>query len=247
MKWRMKFGKIPQDKIVTSPFKGPNMKCKLTTQDMKTMAGTVNEVKWEIGKWVTAKGSPNLGLCSTGYIHWYNDPIVAILLNPLHAHIRNPRLWEVETKGIEVEDNGLKFGSTELRLIQELTIPTISIEQYIKIALLCVKSVCSDQIFDIWLNNWIANVDRSLKAKYYILDYMHDMDIVVNDTYYFLLQELIETSVFVSEKTNLDYPPDDTMFKYIIAQLIVMSAEAAQMKSKKLNLIESVGKVMNYD
>jgi hypothetical protein len=128
---------------------------------MKTRKGESNETTWAVGEWVEATGNPNQGLCSDAYIHWYSDPLLAVLLNPIHANIPNPRLWEVETSGDERTDGVLKGGSRCVRLIREISIPRITTEQRIRFAILCAKRVYDDVEWNKWADDWLSGQNRT--------------------------------------------------------------------------------------
>ena len=137
---------------------------KLTTQDMKTRKGCSNEVTWVPGKWVKATGPLMSGLCSCAYVHYYDHPLLAILLNPIHANIKNPRLWEAEIAGRTISDRGLKSGARKLRLLRELEVPTITTEQRIRFAIRCVMGVYQEPSWTRWATNWLSKKDRSPQA-----------------------------------------------------------------------------------
>ena len=137
------------------------MRYKLTTQDMKTRVGLPNETAWVLGKWVEAKGKPKHNLCSTSYIHWYTDPLLAVLFNPIHANINDPRIWEIETAGDEQLDGSLKGGSQRVRLMKEIALPTVTMEQRIRFIILCVKEVYVADKWQVWADNWLSGKDRS--------------------------------------------------------------------------------------
>ena len=56
-------------------------------------------------------------------------PILALMLNPIHANIENPDLWLAQWAGERLDDRGLKSGVTRLRLLRRLGVPEISITQ----------------------------------------------------------------------------------------------------------------------
>jgi hypothetical protein len=87
---------------------------KLTDQNMQTFAGA----QWTLGEFKETSGAG--GLCTSGWLHYYSDPILAAFLNPIHARIEKPRLFEIEVQGKIKGNNGLKFGCTKMRLIKEL-------------------------------------------------------------------------------------------------------------------------------
>ena len=71
---------------------------KLTNQDNKTKNNTI----W--GENVTHKTNGEEELCGPGWLHFYYSPELAALLNPIHAQIINPKLWEAEANGKILDD-----------------------------------------------------------------------------------------------------------------------------------------------
>ena len=148
------------------------IKYKLTDQKMQTYQG----FQWNLGEWQEARGSSEKGLCSDGWLHCYDSPLLAVLHNPIHADISNPRLFEVEVDGDCKNDNGIKCGYKKMRLVREISIPTITTEQKIKYAILCVKQVCFEKEWNIWADNWLSNVDRTSDAAYAAAHVSHAAD-----------------------------------------------------------------------
>ena len=106
---------------------------KLTDADMRTHSG----YQWALGKTPTpcsGKGP----LCTSGWFHYYLDPILAVLLDPIHAGIgAEARLFRAEVGGEILHDRGLKAGCTEMTLVEELPVPTITIAQRVLFAQKC--------------------------------------------------------------------------------------------------------------
>jgi len=138
------------------------IKYKLTDQKMQTYQG----FQWNLGEWQEARGSSEKGLCSDGWLHCYDSPLLAVLHNPIHADISNPRLFEVEVDGDCKNDNGIKCGYKRMRLVREISIPIITTEQKIKYAIFCAKQVCFEKEWNIWADNWLSNVDRTSDAAH---------------------------------------------------------------------------------
>ena len=134
------------------------IKYKLTNQNLQTYNG----FQWEIGKKVTTSGEGNL--CSDGWLHFYHTPELAVLLNPIHANIGSPRLFEVEVGETCLDDKGLKGGTTEMTLIKELELPVISLTQKIAFGILCAKEIYKDQKWNEWADNWLTGKDRTRKS-----------------------------------------------------------------------------------
>lgn len=157
-------------------------KYKLTDQNMKTHNG----FQWELNKWVEVDGDGEL--CTNHKLHYYHHPLLAILLNPIHANIKNPRLFEVScgTKG-HIDNIGLKGGCNKMKLVKELSIPNVTLVQKIAFGILCSLVVYKKDSYILWANNWLNNIDRSKNAAY-AAAYVTDTNAVyaaayVTDTY----------------------------------------------------------------
>jgi len=131
---------------------------KLTDQNMQTHNG----FQWELGVEKTTGGSGDL--CSSGWLHAYTDPLLAVLLNPIHANFQNPKLFVAEGKGESKSDRGLKVGYTSLTLIEEMAIPEISHEQRVRFAIFCAKEVCKNTAWNKWADDWLSEKDRTSYA-----------------------------------------------------------------------------------
>ena len=134
------------------------IKYKLTTQNLTTH----NDFQWEIGIKQTTSGEG--GLCGPGYLHYYHHPLLAVLLNPIHARIKNPKLFEVEAGGVHLDDNGLKGGCTEMTLIREIELPKFTDIQRVAFGILCAKEVYKDLEWNEWAAAWLDGSDRSRSA-----------------------------------------------------------------------------------
>jgi hypothetical protein len=132
--------------------------CKLTDQDLKTYNGC----QWALGEWKETSG--NGDLCSPGWLHGYKHPLLAVLLNPIHATFDNPRLFRIEVAGLMKDDLGLKFGATEMRLVEEISLPAVTDEQRVRFAIFCALEVCKDAKFVAWANRWLSGEDQSSAA-----------------------------------------------------------------------------------
>lgn len=135
-------------------------KYKLTDQNMQTH----NNFQWELDVWKEAIGSPEQGLCSDGWLHYYDSPLLAILHNPIHANINNPRLFECEIDGETKTDKGLKSGCRRMKLVKEISVPVVTTEQRIKYAIYCALEVYKGKSFVGWANDWLSGKDRTAYA-----------------------------------------------------------------------------------
>ena len=137
------------------------IKYKLTTQD----GTTHNYYQWSLpkgekpGDWHRTSGEGNL--CGPGWLHYYHHPLLAVLLNPIHADIQDPILWEVEVGGEQKDDAGLKGGATKMRLLKKIDLPMFSTEQRVVFGIYCALETCNDEEFVRWANGWLMGSDRS--------------------------------------------------------------------------------------
>lgn len=130
---------------------------KLTDGDGKTLNGT----QW--GPGVSHSGTGEGGLCGPGWIHAYEHPLIAVLMNPIHADFKNPRLWEAKGE-VGLRDGQLKCGCKTLTTIREIPLPEITAEMRARFAILCAKDVCACSAWNAWADKWLSGEDRSAEA-----------------------------------------------------------------------------------
>jgi hypothetical protein len=132
--------------------------CKLTNENNKTY----NNTQW--GEGVTHTASEKGELCGSGWIHYYDSPLLAVLLNPIHADFINPHLWSIKVDGEIKKGHDSKFGTTSLTTIERIPLPEINPTQKIIFGILCAMEVYNDKDFQDWGERWIDGSDRSVKA-----------------------------------------------------------------------------------
>ena len=136
-----------------------NIVYKLTNQDLQTRNG----FQWKVGKWYETNGEG--GLCNSGWLHAYNDPLVAVFMNPIHAGIKNPVLWKAEGDGKFLDDDGLKCGYTKMRIVKKMNLPEIPTEKLIEVSIiLAIEAGCYEDDFIAWALHWTDGSDRSQSA-----------------------------------------------------------------------------------
>jgi hypothetical protein len=129
---------------------------KLTDASLQTFHNT----QWALGAPLEASGKGNL--CSGGWIHFYDDPKLAMIFNPIHASFEHPRLFEALAEGTIKEDRGIKFGCTKLTLIKEIEVPLVSLEVKVCFSILCSLIGNKDESYVKWANKWLNKEDRSI-------------------------------------------------------------------------------------
>lgn len=135
--------------------------CKLTTQSMTTHGDTL----WVLGEWQSpAVSFGKVRPCTSTVLHFYSHPLIAVLMNPVHAAIDAPRLFGIEVAGC-IETDGTKHWTTgRVRLVEEIELPLVTADQRIKFAILCAKEVCSDSAWLAWADKWLSGKDRTAYA-----------------------------------------------------------------------------------
>ena len=139
-----------------------NMKCyKVTNKRGYTKLQT----KWGNGVSHTAKGDGDR-LCSNGFIHFYRDPRLAVLMHCQYtSHLEDPILWEAQSSGNQIH-RFFKSGAKKLTTIKRIPFPKITKNQRIAIAILCVKTLIGDCDFRFtqWADKWLSGEDRTKKT-----------------------------------------------------------------------------------
>ena len=116
------------------------------------------------GEGVTIKTSGEGEMCGTGFTHWYTDPRLAVLFNPIHGNfdLKTAHLWEGE--GEIIKTDGLKVGCIEATTLKRINFPTILTEQKVKFAILCILEVYNEEKFVRWAHNWLDGTDRAAET-----------------------------------------------------------------------------------
>lgn len=132
---------------------------KLTTKTMQTHGGC----QWAVGETRTAPGGEP---CTCRVIHWYSDPLLAVLHDPIHGQFGPmARLWECEVE--QTGTDGLKCWGTRCTLLREIPLPTVTAEQRVRYAILCAREVVPKNFaWRIWADRWLSGADRSAESAH---------------------------------------------------------------------------------
>ena len=131
---------------------------KLTDMNMKTYGG----YPWVLGKWNRTSGEGNL--CGPGWLHAYTSPVLAELLDPIHANFREYRVFRGEASGPVISDSGLKVGYTNMRITEELPRLHITTENRIRFGIACACRVYTSAEYRAWAGRWVSGADRTEAA-----------------------------------------------------------------------------------
>ena len=129
---------------------------KLTTQEGKTK----NNTQWGENLTHEATGDIKQDLCSDAWIHAYTHPLLAVLMNPVHANIKNPILWEGNGEG-KAKFEPLKCGFRKFTTLRQIPLPEVTDVQKIAFGILCVKEVYKDPSWNQWADKWLSGEDRT--------------------------------------------------------------------------------------
>lgn len=141
---------------------------KLTDKNNQTHGKLQWGLQWGPNVSHTATGNSDT-LCSDGYIHYYKDPLLAVLLNPIHANFPNPNLWECEATGVTINEP-LKSGSKTVTTTRQIPLPEVTLTQRIAFAILCVKQVYKSTTWLTWADNWLAGINRTKQTAKAVAD-----------------------------------------------------------------------------
>jgi hypothetical protein len=128
---------------------------KLTDENGCTKNGT----QWGENVTHRATGDPSQDLCSDAWIHAYESPELAVLMNPIHANFKSPRLWEAE--GEIGKNDGTKCGCRSLTTVKEIPLPQVTIEQRVRFGILAAVKVYKDAVFQQWAADWLSGANRT--------------------------------------------------------------------------------------
>jgi hypothetical protein len=130
---------------------------KLTDENDRTRGDT----QWGEGIEVVTSGEGEL--CGPGFTPAYAHPLLAVLLNPVHADFKNPRLW-LSDGDVAKNEHGLKVGCTRLKTIRRLELPTVTLIQRVAFGVLAAREVCLVPHWLAWADGWLSGRNRSGSA-----------------------------------------------------------------------------------
>jgi hypothetical protein len=133
---------------------------KLTRADHTTHGGC----QWGEGTEHTAMGVGKL--CTSGWLHAYTSPLLAVLLDPIHGNFGAAAvLWEAEGD-VGKTDHGLKVGCTWLRTSRIIPMPKVTTTQRVAFGILTSRENIAEPVWLAWAERWLSGQDRSEVAAY---------------------------------------------------------------------------------
>ena len=98
--------------------------------------------------------------------HAYTSPVLAELLDPIHANFREYRVFRGEASGPVISDRGLKVGYTNMRITEELPRLHITTENRIRFGIACACRVYTSAEYRAWAGRWVSGADRTEAAAW---------------------------------------------------------------------------------
>jgi hypothetical protein len=124
---------------------------KLTDPDGKTR----NDTQWGPGVTHEIRYGTDKMLCSSSWLHAYQHPLLAVLMNPVHASFSHPRLWVARAQGKIRRDGQAKMGCKKLTTVKEIPLPQVTDEQRLAFGMLCALSVKQPLEWKKWARSWL--------------------------------------------------------------------------------------------
>ncbi len=134
------------------------MKYKLTDEKGQTHGGC----QWGENVTHTAEGKGKT-LCSSDVIHYYEDTLLAVFANPVHANFRNPILWEFKPQR-KIGGDALKSACKTGRTIRQIPLPEITTLQKVEIGIRCVMLIYTGATWLKWAEGWLSG--KAANAAY---------------------------------------------------------------------------------
>lgn len=130
------------------------------------ITGNVEDKQLQWGCGVSHRVAFKGELCRNGCIHFYEDEILAVLMDVVDAeYMREPGhiLWRGRASGQRIT-NGLKSGCERFTTIEPIEVPVVSAEQRIGFAILCSLELPQSQNHVEWAADWLSGADRTQQS-----------------------------------------------------------------------------------
>ena len=175
-------------------------------------------------------------VCGPGWIHYYSDPLLLFLLNPINAGPSNTTIWEYEIGGIISDNVGLLCGCTEATILRKIEHIQLTAEQRAKFGILCALEVYNEPKFVQWAKNWLVDNNRAFKtARDVSLDVMSNLTnysgySVTHVFYHFANSEHAAGSAFYAARAAAYADPKANYLSYVDKDVAEAAYHAASVK-----------------
>jgi hypothetical protein len=137
-----------------------NIAYKLVDQYGYSRRGLSGETMWlPVGTKVrpTGEGSEP---CGPGVLHGYIAPEVALLVNPIHAKVQDPRILKIESDQPWETDGLKRWTRGQCTTLDELAMPVLTTDERVAWAICLSPHESTRQ----WAINWLSGKDRSVAS-----------------------------------------------------------------------------------
>ena len=133
---------------------------KWTTPERTTRDG----YQYQVGVPATAPGTGEL--CSSGWLHAYPTPLMAVMMRSAHITDEYSVLWECEAGGLALPAPD-KLGCERLTLIRQIDPPRVTTEQHVRFAILAALETDPPPDWRTWAEKkWLSGEDRTEAAAW---------------------------------------------------------------------------------
>jgi len=214
---------------------------KLTTQEGKTK----NKTQWGENVTHEATGDIKQDLCSDAWIHAYTHPLLAVLMNPVHANIENPIHWEGKGEG-EAKFEPLKCGFRKFTTLRQIPLPEVTNVQKVAFGILCAKEVYKDSSWNQWADKWLSGEDRTKSSADAAAKCAADAAAKYAAKYVakYVAKHAAKYAAAKYAADAADYAADAAAYNAAAAKCAVADAARAASKGKELDFISIALKAM---
>lgn len=128
---------------------------KLTDSNHQTRGGC----QWGTG--VTHETDGRGKLFGPGWIHVYTDPLLAVMIAPMHKVSHYTVMWECKCCGHIKTNDLMATGFTRVTTLRIVPSPVVTTAQRVRFGILAALMVYDDKYFVEWAYRWLNGLDRS--------------------------------------------------------------------------------------
>jgi hypothetical protein len=135
-----------------------NIAYKMVDQYGYSRRGFSGETLWlPVGTKVRPTGEGSAP-CGPGVLHGYIAPEVALLANPIHAKVQDPRILTIESDQPWETDGLKRWTQGRCTTLDELAMPVLTMDERVAWAICLSPHESTRQ----WAINWLSGKDRSV-------------------------------------------------------------------------------------
>ena len=126
---------------------------------------TTRNCQW--GEGVTHEAPGTGALCTAGWIHLYESPLLAVLHDAAHGNFGSTaHLWEVDYGGEVKRDGQIKLGASRVTTVRRIDPPVVTAAQQTRYAIACGAAGYSEPRWLTWANGWLVGAECRASAAW---------------------------------------------------------------------------------